>query len=217
MEIVYLGHSAFKIKGKEATVVTDPYDKYIGFLMMKTEAQVVTISHEHKDHNCLERVTGEPFVVRGPGEYEIKGISIFGIPTYHDGEEGEKRGKNTIYVIEVDGIRICHLGDLGHKLSDAVLEEVNGVDVLLVPVGGVFTIGPKTATSVVGQIQPSIVVPMHYKTPKHNKESFGKVAEVDKFLKEIGFEDAKKLDKLKIQGKEQISEEMEVIVLNFKG
>lgn len=214
MEVVYLGHSAFKIKSKEVTVVTDPYDKDIGFLMPKTEAQIVTISHNHKDHNSLERIIGEPFVINGPGEYEVKGVSFFGINSFHDKEE---RGKNTIYVIEIDGIRICHLGDLGHKLSDGQLEEVNGVDILFIPVGGVYTIGPKAAVEVVEQIQPSLVIPMHFKTERHAQEAFAKVFGVRSFLEEIGAEGVEPQDKIKIANREQIPEEREIVLLKHRG
>ena len=215
MQINYLGHSCFKIKTKNATLVTDPFDAYIGFQMPKTEAQVVTISHEHKDHNCLDQIEGKPFVIRAPGEYEVGEISVFGISSFHDQVKGEQRGKNTIYGIKMEEISLCHLGDLGHKLNDRQLEEVNGVDVLFVPVGGVYTLDPKQASEVIDQIEPSIVVPMHYQTPAHDQASFGQLATLKGFLEEIGSSEIQAQEKL-IISKTSLPEERQIIPLLSK-
>ena len=123
MEITYLGHSAFKIKGKSATIVTDPYDKGVGFTMPKVSADIVTLSHKHEDHSAANKVSGtarrdEPYVIEAPGEYEVNGIGVFGWGSFHDDKKGEERGKNTIYTYMVDGIRLGHLGDLGHEIDD---------------------------------------------------------------------------------------------------
>ncbi len=215
MQIIYLGHSCFKIKGKKSTIVTDPFDNYIGFSMPQTEANIVTISHEHRDHNCLDNIKGDPFIIRAPGEYEVGDVSVFGIPSFHDGVKGKERGKNTIYNIEMEEISLCHLGDLGHKLNDKELEEVNGVDVLFVPVGGIYTLDPKQAVEVVAQIEPKIVVSMHFKTEKINESSFGQLATLKDFLEEIGTPELKPVDKL-IINKTSLPEEREVVAMTVR-
>lgn len=215
MQINYLGHSCFKIKTKNITLVTDPFDEYIGFKMPKTAAEIVTISHEHKDHNSLEQIEGEPFVIRNPGEYEVGEVSIFGITSFHDDQKGEQRGKNTIYNIKIEEISICHLGDLGHKLNDRQLEEVNGVDVLFVPVGGIYTLDPKQASEVIDQIEPSIVVPMHYRTSVHSQASLSQLATLKDFLQEMGEPEIQAQEKL-IINKVSLPEERQIIPLLFK-
>ncbi|MFZ5366265.1 MAG: MBL fold metallo-hydrolase [Patescibacteria group bacterium] len=215
MEISYLGHSSFKIRGKTTTLVTDPYSSEMtGLKFPKVEADILTISHEHEDHNKKELVLGSPFVISGPGEYEVKNVSIFGISSFHDSKEGSERGQNTIYLIEIDGIRICHLGDLGHKLSDLALQELNGVDILFVPVGGIFTLGPRQGAEVISQLEPKIVIPMHYNFPGLNPSVFGKTQTLDDFLHEMG-EKAQVLPKLTVTG-DKLPEEMQIIVLERK-
>ena len=184
MDINWLGHSCFKIKGKQAVVVTDPYPPDLGYSLGKLTADMVTVSHQHPSHSYVQGVVGEPKLVTRPGEYEIRGILIIGINTFHDAESGGKRGKNTVYLLEVDGITICHLGDLGHVLTAEQVEEIDDVDVLLLPVGGVSTINASIAAQVIRQIEPKVVVPMHYKTPALNRE----LGSVDKFLREMGIE-----------------------------
>lgn len=218
MEIYYLGHSSFRIKGKDATVVTDPYNQVkapgIGLKFPKVEAQIVTVSHLHADHNAPELVEGKPFVVSGPGEYEIKGVSIFGFPSFHDEKQGKERGANTIYLIEMDGLRICHLGDLGETLSDQKLEEIDGVDILMVPVGGFYTLGPKEASELAARIDPLIVMPMHFKTNKTGSE-LAKLLSIDSFLKESDVTSASPLPKLVIS-KDKLPEERQVVLLDTK-
>lgn len=210
--ITYFGHSAFRIRGKEKTVVTDPYDKRVfGLVMAKVAADIVTVSHHHHDHDAIERVSGEPFVIDQPGEYEIKGTFILGIASFHDTEEGAKRGKNTIYLIEMEGVKICHLGDLGHKLTDRQQDQINGVDVLLVPVGGVYTLEVKKMVDLINQIEPKIVVPMHYKL----QGSLIKLGTLEKFLEEIGEKNPQKLEVLKIH-KDKLPEERKVVVLHAR-
>ena len=219
MEVTYLGHSCFRIKGKKNIIVTDPYEDYIGFKMPQASADIVTVSHHHQDHNNISAVKGttkrkEPFIVDGPGEYEISGISIFGIASFHDSSRGTKRGENTIYLITIDSLRLAHLGDLGHKLTEAELEEINGVDILFIPIGGTYTIDDNEAIEVIGQIEPRIIIPMHYKTPDM-KPNFGIEITVDDFLKAIGEEANKAKDKL-IISKEKLPEEREIVVLKRK-
>lgn len=210
MDITYLGHSCFKIKGENATLLTDPYDSSIGFKMPRVEADIVTISHQHADHNFVSGVSGNPFVVAGPGEYEIKGTDVLGVATFHDREQGASRGRNTAYQITIDEIKVCHLGDLGHQLTPDQAEELNGAEILMIPVGGVFTIDAKEAMAVVNQLEPAIVIPMHFKTQKHG-QVFDKVAGIDKFLKETGA-DGNPQKRLKIK-RSQLPEETKIVVL----
>lgn len=211
MDITYLGHSSFKLKGKTATLVTDPYDKYIGFKFPTTEANIVTISHNHDDHNKVEAVTGVKKVINGPGEYEVMDVSILGFGAYHDAKKGEERGVNTIYVIEMDGLRLCHLGDLGHALSDELVENLGDIDILMIPVGGTYTIDAKEAVSVVQAIEPSIVIPMHYNVSGLSQEVFAKLTPVEDFLKEVGLT-AEHMPKLSVK-KEDINPEVQKVVV----
>lgn len=217
MDITYLGHSSFKIKTKTAEIVTDPFDSaMVGFKYSGVEADIVTVSHDHKDHNAADKVSGVKKVVAGPGEYEIMGVSIVGYPSFHDGEKGKERGKNTIYVYEAEGLRLAHLGDLGHTLSDELVGEMGSIDVLMLPVGGEFTIGPKEATDVVSKIDPYFIIPMHYKLAGISESAFGKLEPIDAFLKESGFP-VENLPKFSLK-KEDILEDQntKVIVLEKK-
>ncbi len=187
MEIIYLGHSSFCIKTKTSSIVTDPFDpQMVGFRFPKTEAQIVTISHPHDDHNKSGLVEGNPKVITGPGEYEINGISMIGIPSFHDKKNGAERGKNTIFVFEIEGIRIAHLGDLGHELTEATVEDMGEIDVLMIPVGGVYTLDNKEAVEEVRSIEPKIIIPMHYKVPGINPEAFGELQTEEGFVSELG-------------------------------
>ncbi len=219
MEIAYLGHSCFRIKGKKNIIITDPYKDNVGFKMPRASADIVTISHHHQDHNNIDVIKGttkrkEPFVIDGPGEYEVNGVSIFGIASFHDDSGGSKRGENTIYLINLDGLRLAHLGDLGHKLSEEQLEELNGVDILFIPVGGTYTIDDNQAIEVIGQIEPRIIVPMHYKTPDL-KPDFGIEITIGDFLKTIGEKANKAKDKLVIS-RDKLPQEREIVVLKRK-
>jgi L-ascorbate metabolism protein UlaG (beta-lactamase superfamily) len=194
MEISWLGHSCFKLKGRQATVITDPFSPDLGYSLGKPTATIVTVSHRHPGHCYTEGIGGNPRSVTGPGEYEISNVLIIGIATFHDENRGSIRGKNTIYLIEMDEISVCHLGDLGHVLTDEQVEELGNVDVLMVPVGGVSTINASMAAEVVRQLEPKVVLPMHYKTPVINRE----LEPVDRFLKEIGAHDIAPQDKLSL-------------------
>lgn len=212
MDIVFLGHSSFRIKGKGASLITDPYDsEMVGFKFPSVEANIVTISHEHKDHNQAQLVGNVRKIVRGPGEYEILGISILGISSFHDSKKGEERGTNTIYVFEMEDLRLCHLGDLGHDLPEDILEAIGDIDILIVPVGGEYTIGPSVAVKIVQDIEPKIIIPMHYLMEGLNQEVFAKLLPLDSFLKEMGLP-VERLPKLTI-AKESLAEDAKVIVL----
>lgn len=185
MEISWLGHSCFRIKGNRTTVVTDPFAPTLGYSLGKPTARIVTISHNHAGHAYFEGIAGEPRKIDRPGEYETNGVFILGVPTFHDAEKGSISGKNTAYAMEIDEICVCHLGDLGHALSSEQAEEIGNVDVLLLPVGGVTTMDAATAAKVVRQLEPKVVVPMHYQTPAFK----GTLEPVDRFLKEVGAKD----------------------------
>jgi L-ascorbate metabolism protein UlaG (beta-lactamase superfamily) len=216
MDITYLGHSSFKIKTKNATLVTDPYAATVGFKFPKTEADIVTVSHDHDDHNQSSLVEGVKKVIDGPGEYEVMGVSILGFSSYHDNEKGEGRGKNTIYVIEADGIRIAHLGDLGHSLSTELVDDIAAIDILMLPVGGDYTIGAKEASEVVSKIDPYFVIPMHYQAAGLNPATFSKLEGVEAFIKETALP-SETLPKFSIK-KDEIMEDQntKVIVLERK-
>lgn len=217
MTITYHGHSCFKIKGKRGTVVTDPFGEYIGFSPSSLSADIVTVSHHHPDHDAVTKVGGtsrrpKPFVIEAAGEYEIGGISVFGVPSFHDDSKGAERGRNTIYTILIDDMRVCHLGDLGHLPSDEMIEEIGEIDVLLIPVGGVFSLDPALAVKTIRSLEPSLVIPMHFKTELHKQDLFGELKTVADFLKEYGVEVAP-IDKLELD-EANIPEETEVVVLN---
>lgn len=214
MDIFPLGHASFKIRGKAVTIVTDPYaSDMVGLKFPKNiEADIVTVSHDHEDHNMVEHIAGTPFVVRGPGEYEIKGAHVRGIPSFHDNEKGAKRGRNTMYHMELDNLRLAHLGDLGHVLSSGDIEELGDVDILFIPVGGTFTIDAKQAVEIIHEIEPSIVIPMHYQRSGLNPKSFADLASVSDFLKEMGKEGIPQQPKLTIT-KDKLPEELQVIIL----
>lgn len=210
MEITWLGHSCFRIKGSQATIITDPYPPDLGYLLGKQTPRIVTVSHQHPSHSYVQGIGDEPRLVTGPGEYEISGVLIIGIPTFHDADGGRIRGKNTVYLMEVDGIAICHLGDLGHALTEEQVEEIDDVDVLLLPVGGVSTIDAPVATEVIRRLEPKVVIPMHYKTLELKRE----LEPVDKFLKEMGIEQIDSQPKLSLT-QSSLPTSMQVYLLNY--
>lgn len=215
MDIVYLGHSSFRLKGRTASLVTDPFDpSYVGLKFPRVSADIITISHDHIDHNKKELVDEVKKVISGPGEYEIMEVSIIGIATFHDAKKGVERGKNTIYVVEIDGIRIAHLGDLGHKLNEKTFEGIGEIDVLMIPVGGEYTVGPSEAVQIMQMIEPSITIPMHYFVEGMNKEKFGKLSKVEDFLKETGVSVTRE-KKLSVKASD-LSEEQKIVVMDAK-
>ena len=216
MDIVYLGHSSFKLKGKKATVITDPFDPvYVGLKYPKNDADIVTVSHNHNDHNKVDLIDNVKMVINGAGEYEIMGVSIIGIETDHDASGGEERGKNIVFILEVDGLRIAHFGDLGHKLSEKLMEQMGDIDVLMIPVGGEYTIGHKQAVDIAKEFESPYVLPMHYKMPGMNEEVFGKLSGVDEFLKELGYE-VERSDKLNIKKELVNHDQRKTVVLEKK-
>lgn len=216
MYITYLKHSSFKFQDKTGpegiTLITDPFDsKYVGLKMPSVEADIVTVSHDHKDHSNLSAIKGSPFTVNLPGEYDVKGVSILGIESFHDMKQGKERGRNVIFRFEIDGIVVSHLGDLGHVLDNKQLHGLVGTDILLIPVGGKYTLDAKKAVEVISQIEPRIVIPMHYKV-KGMTADFKDIDGVDKFIKELGIKPTYE-EKVKISKKDLPQDEMELVIM----
>jgi L-ascorbate metabolism protein UlaG (beta-lactamase superfamily) len=210
VDVTWLGHGCFRLRGRGAAAVTDPYPPSIGLKLQRLDADLVTVSHEHENHNYTQ-VVRDAYEIRGPGEYEVAGVSVIGVSTYHDAEKGATRGRNTVYLIEIDDVRICHLGDLGHKLGDAEAEAVASPDVLLVPVGGRTSINAAQAAEVVRQLEPRFVVPMHYAIPGLKIE----LDTIERFLKEMGVASSEPQPKLSVQ-KSSGDYETKVVVLEPK-
>jgi L-ascorbate metabolism protein UlaG (beta-lactamase superfamily) len=211
MDIYWYGQACFKLKGKTATVFIDPFaPEVVGLKLPKDmNADIALQTHDHPDHNNVSAITGEPIVITGPGEYEIKGVAVTGVAVFHDQANGSERGKNTVYHINIDNLNIVHLGDLGHELSQEQLEDIGNCDILLIPVGGNYTIDAKTASQVVAQIEPQIIIPMHYKVEGLKFE----LDDVEKFLKEMAVENAEPQAKLTVT-RDKLPEEPEVVVLS---
>lgn len=168
MKIKWYGQACMLIETSEdIKILTDPYDESLGYKLPDDEVDIVTISHDHFDHNAYVKIKGSPIVIREEGEFRERGIKIKGIHTWHDNKEGRLRGDNIAYKFEIDNINFVHLGDLGHLLSDEQVKELRPCDILAVPVGGVFTINAKAARDIVDQLNPQVVIPMHYATPSN--------------------------------------------------
>lgn len=215
MIITWQGHACFKLQDKigpdGVTVATDPFGKEFGLKVPNFEADIVTSSHNHKDHNNVSALRGNPFIIDCAGEYDIKNVLIEGIDSFHDDQDGAERGKNIIFRFEIEGISIVHLGDLGKVLDSSQLEKLAGTDIILIPVGGKYTINAKQAVEVISQIEPRIIIPMHYKVDNLKIEGLDSV---DKFVKEMGIAPTYE-DKLKISKRDLPSEEMELVILKY--
>src|SRR3989338_6197749 len=215
MNIVWKGQSCFQItaspqKGEQVSIVIDPFDESTGLKVPSLPADILLITHDHLDHNNKKAVTNNPFIIDGPGEYERKGVFIEGIPAFHDDKEGKERGLDTIYTIEAEEMRICHLGDFGQKeLTPEQLEKIGDIDILMIPVGGVFTIDAKEASKVIAQIEPRVVIPMHYSVPKLKIKLDG----IEPFLNEMGRKSVEPQEKLLVKKKDLIEEETKIVVL----
>lgn len=211
MKIKYLGHAAFLTTSEEGTkIITDPYSVGggVNYGKIQETADIVVVSHAHGDHHNVAAVRGNPQVVEGAGSTTIKGIEFKGIASYHDEAQGRQRGENTIFCFAVDEVRICHLGDLGHQLEDYKIAEIGEVDILLIPVGGLYTVDAKGASQICDKLKPKVVIPMHYKTAK----CVFPIAGVEDFLK--GKEKVRRLDTSEVEfKKEQLPTATEVVVL----
>lgn len=212
MVITWYGQACFKIQSGDLVVAIDPFTKEIGLTPPRFKTDVALVTHGHFDHNNVESLSGEPFIITGPGEYEVKGVMVRGIETYHDKAQGKERGLNTIYKIEMEGISLLHMGDFGEeKVRDETLEEIGDVDVLMIPVGGTYTITGLEAAKATKQIEPAYVIPMHYKLPgvKADLES------AEAFLKEMGASKTEPMEKLTLK-KKDIPEEGKTTVIVLK-
>lgn len=166
MEITWLGHASFLIKdSKGRKLLTDPFDKSVGYQTFHEEVDLVSISHHHFDHDYIKELKGNPEIIDKAGLFYLCDIPVEGIPSYHDNSQGSKRGENIIFTFEMDGYKICHLGDLGHELSQDYITKLGNIDILLIPVGGNYTIDGKEAANIAKLINSRIIIPMHYKTP----------------------------------------------------
>lgn len=218
MIINYYGHACFKLKGANGTVITDPYQPYVGFELPSLSADIITVSHDSPAHNNSRAVTGtarrnNPFLIDKPGEYEILGISVFGEKSFQDDQSGSIRGENYIFTVLIDGLRVCHLGNLGHTLDEETIAGIGLVDVLFLPVGGYLGLSPKDAVKVARSLEPNIVIPMVYKLPKHDEKVFADMKTLEDFLKVYEAE-PQSIDKL-ILSRGNLPEEMELITLNI--
>ncbi len=213
-EFRWFGHNCFRIRAREATVLTDPVGRQTGYALPKQTADVVTISHDHPGHANLDAVRSTaagatpPTVLRGPGEYEVHGVFVTAIRTYHDEQRGAERGRNTVYLFELEGMVVCHLGDLGHGLSEEQAQAMANVGVLLVPIGGGGVLDATKAAEVVAQLGPKLVIPMQYATPQGDRALAG----LEPFCKELGLEVPPSEDKLVLRSSD-LGETLRVAVL----
>jgi len=214
VDITFLGHSSFKIRGKKLVILVDPLSQeLVGAKRKKEEADIVLLTQkENPYHSDLSWVGGkdgkEPFVISGPGEYEIFGCQILGIDLEAKENPESKAGKTVIYQMKLDDFLLLHLGSLGKKLSQQEVEELTSVEILMIPVGGVWVLEPKEAIEVIAQLEPKIVIPMHYLEEKVELPLKG----IDKFLTQIGAEGKMPLDKLSLT-REKLPEETEIVIL----
>jgi len=214
-KISWAGQACFQIsvsssKDQPTNIVIDPFSD-IGLKIPNFEADILLLTHQHQDHNNAKAVRGNPFLIEGPGEYEIKKVFIKGVHSFHDDKEGKERGDNTIYTIEAEDMKFCHLGDLGQKeLTDEQLENIGTIDILMIPVGGIYTIDATQALKIISQIEPKIVIPMHYYLPKLKF----KLDDLSKFIKSIGKNSIEPEDKLTVKASTLPKEgQMEIVVL----
>jgi L-ascorbate metabolism protein UlaG (beta-lactamase superfamily) len=211
MEITWYGRACFRLRGRDATVITDPCPPSTGFVAGKHDIDLLTISHDHADHAYTRSITAGLTLTR-PGEYEFHDLLVSGVRTFHDGSGGSERGENIVFTVEVDGVHVCHLGDLGHLLSEEQIAEIGPVDVLLVPVGGNFTLAPSEAGEVVSQISPKLVIPMHYAVNGASTDLQGP----EKFLNEMAVTEPLRQPKAQITPT-SLPDEMQVVLLEARG
>ncbi len=212
MEIKYIGHSSFLLKSKEGKLITDPFDpKVTGLKFPKQEADVVTVSHSHSDHSLASQIEGNPLVLNWPGQFEKNGIRVWGYGSFHDKAEGAERGENILYKIEMEGVSILHCGDLGVIPSDEFIDEMGDVRVLMVPVGGKFSLDSTEAMMLIKKVDPGIVIPMHYGRPDLLIEG---LAPLEDFLKKMGITTLDPVEKLVLKKEDFIVDQpVRVVIL----
>ncbi|KPJ57104.1 hypothetical protein AMJ49_02205 [Parcubacteria bacterium DG_74_2] len=222
MQIFWKGQSCFQVlinlgKENQVKIVIDPFSEETGLKLPKLEADILLITHSHSNHNSKKSVFGNPFLIEKPGEYEIKGIFVEGIHSWHDSKEGRERGENIIYTIEAEEMKLCHLGDFGQKeLTERQINKIGDVDILMIPIGGIphqnqkrGTISAKEAVKVMSQIEPKITIPMHYRIPNLKIKLDG----LEKFFRPLGIKEVKPLPKLSIKKRNLSPEEAKIIIL----
>jgi L-ascorbate metabolism protein UlaG (beta-lactamase superfamily) len=210
MHVTWYGHSCFRLRSRNGTVVTDPYGDELGYNLPRLRADIVTVSHDHPDHANVKAIKGTPRIIDGPGEYEIRGIFVIGIPTYYEDKPRQVGVRNTIYLFDLDGVTTCHLGDLRRVPTQSQIEELGEVDVLLIPVGGGSTLGAAKAAEAISLLEPKIVIPMHYRTEMVKGL---KLQPVSQFLKEMGVKDVTPQDRVNIT-KSALPTETQIIVMD---
>lgn len=209
-EIKWFGHACFRLRARDATILTDPVPRSFGYKIDKQRADIVTLSHDDPGHTALELLSTDPKLVNGPGEYEMNDVFITGIRTYHDEANGAERGRNTAYLFELEDVTICHLGDLGHALTEEQVESMSSADVLIVPVGGGTVLDAVKAVEVIGQLEPRVVIPMQYQTAAGDKQR----DPLERFLKEMGVTEAQPRDKYVVRASD-LGETTQVVVLEL--
>lgn len=213
MKITHLGHASFLIETQGRKILIDPYDpEMLGMKWKEQEVDIVCLTHDHQDHGHLKGVSGNPVVLADPGEYEIADVRIQGLAAYHDDKQGAERGPVTLFLIESEDMTIAHFGDIGHELLDEQEERLGEIDVLMIPVGGVFTINAKQAGEMIATIEPSVTIPMHYSVQGTKTEEWG-LAPLGDFLKEMGVENAEPQKILELKNKATLPEESQVVIL----
>jgi len=214
MEISFIGHACFRLRGRDAAVVIDPYGKALGLPTLQPSrftADIVAVTHDHPGHNNVAMVGGSPRVVDGPGEYDIKGVGLRGVHAYHDDARGEKLGRVTMFAIEIDDLVVAHLGDLGHPPTEGQQEQLGSIDVLLIPVGGGQAMTATEAAAVANQLEPKVVIPMHYRLPGLRPQ----LDDPTHFAKEMGIQAIEYQPKLSLSGKPS-SDEIKVVFLEAR-
>lgn len=214
MEIIWHGQSFFEIFTKlgkeEVKIAIDPFSEELGLKLPKVETDLLLISHNHYDHNNKKTISGDYFLIENPGEYEVKNVFVKAIPSFHDSSKGKERGENLIFLIKTEDLRICHLGDIGQKeIENGQIEEIGDVDILMIPVGGKYTISAKEAVKIMSQIEPKITIPMHYEIPRLKV----KLEPVEKFLKLLGIKSLKPEKKFSIKKEGLSADEAKIILL----
>jgi len=208
MKIRWRGHASFVIQAAGKQIITDPFNSKLGYPLKPITADLVTVSHDHWDHNAVETISGSPRIIRGTGTHEIDGVTVKGIPCFHDQNQGRDRGMNTIFKITAEGITLVHLGDLGHPLTAGQIQDIGENDILCIPVGGIFTIDAAAAIKTVQALRPKIVIPMHFSTPHLSFE----LAPLEQFT--THFDHVIKKPALEVTA-EDLGAEMKVIVLDY--
>jgi L-ascorbate metabolism protein UlaG (beta-lactamase superfamily) len=211
VDIDWFGHSCFRLREQGVTIITDPYDKTIGYAMPRVRADIVTVSHEAPGHSTTSAVKGEPKILSKPGEYEVRGVFVTGVQTWLEVTKGQAKEENVIFVFEFGDLTVCHLGDLAKVLTQAQVEALPNIDLLMVPVGGHGALDADKAAEVISLLEPRIVMPMHYATPLSAVE----LDPIGKFLKEMGVTEQAPQESLRIS-RSDLPEETQVVILEYK-